>query len=164
MAQTLVKKVRRNPVLTFGVTGGGFGLLFVLAAPIRGWLAGRGFTLPTGSLWLLVVGGFLGGSLLAWLLWELLGGERSSVRGTVTGALVGLLALPVPFYLIEIALVVTGENLFEPLPEASPVVRLLSDLLLFLLTPLLLGAIGLIPTYGGTIILGALVGYLLARD
>lgn len=164
MAQPLLKRVRRHPVLTFGVAGGGFGLMFILAAPIRSWLAGQGFTLPTGTLWVLVVGGFLGGSLLAWLLWERLGGERSSFRGTVVGVLVGLLALPVPFYIIEIVLILMGENLFDPLPEASPVVQLLSDLLLFLLTPLLLGAIALIPTYGGTILLGALVGYLLAHN
>jgi hypothetical protein len=162
--QRLLTSVRSHSVLAFGVAGGGFGLLFILAAPIRSWFAGQGFTLPTGSLWVFVAGGFIGGSLLAWLLWERLGGARSSIRGTAVGALVGLLALPVPFYMIEIVLVVSGETLFESLPGASPVVQLLSDLLLFLLTPLLLGTIGLIPTYGGTIVLGGLVGFLLAHD
>ncbi|MCD2200613.1 MULTISPECIES: hypothetical protein [unclassified Halobacterium] len=164
MYQTFLKRVRRHPVLTFGAAGGGFALLFVLLEPIRSVLSGQGLPLPSGSLWLLVVGGFLGGSLLAWLLWERLGGEWSPIRGTAVGALVGLLALPVPFYVLEIALVVLGENVFEPLPGASPVVQLLSDSLLFLLTPLLLGALGLIPTYGGTVVVGALVGYLLAHD
>ncbi|WP_353633296.1 hypothetical protein ABSL23_00810 (plasmid) [Halobacterium sp. NMX12-1] len=164
MAQTLLKLARRNPAWTFAVTGGGFALAFVLLAPVRAFLAGRGFAPPAGLLWLFVVGGFLGGYLLARLFWGRLDGARSPSRGTLVGALVGLLALPVPFYVLELALVVARGNPFEPVAGASPLVQALSDLLLFVLTPILLGALGLIPTYGGTVLVGALVGYLLARE
>ncbi|WP_226012181.1 hypothetical protein [Halomicrobium salinisoli] len=155
---------RQYPAPTFGLAGGGFALVFILVGPVRSWIAGRGFTPPSGLLWLFVVGGVLGGSLLASLLWERLGGERSSRRGAVVGALVGLLALPVPFYVLELALVAAEGVPFEPLPGASPLVQALSALLLLVVTPLFLGALGLLPTYGGTVLIGALVGYLLARD
>lgn len=164
MDTRLLERVRRSPVLTFGGAGGGFALLFILSDSIRGFLAGQGFLLPSSLLWLFVVGGFLGGTLFAWLLWGRLGGNRSPRRGAGVGALIGLLSLPVPFYVLEIALIVAQGNPFEPLPGASPLVQALSDLALFLLTPIILGALGLIPTYGGAIVLGAIVGYILAAD
>ncbi|CQH63445.1 uncharacterized protein HHUB_4083 (plasmid) [Halobacterium hubeiense] len=164
MAQTALQLARRNPAWTFGLTGGGFALAFILLAPVRAFLAGRGFSPPPGLLWLFVVGGFLGGYLLARLLWGRLGGAGSPSRGTLVGALVGLLSLPVPFYALEVAVVVARGNPFEPVAGASPFVQALSDLLLFVLTPILLGVLGLIPTYGSTVALGAFVGYLLARE
>ncbi|WP_237560336.1 hypothetical protein [Halolamina sediminis] len=111
-----------------------------------------------------VVGGFFGRAALARLLWGRLGGEKSPTRGALVSALVGLLALPVPFYLFELGLVLVGEGVFEPLPNASPVMQLLSDLLLFLFVPIFLDALGLIPTYGGTVVVGALVDALLAGE
>jgi hypothetical protein len=155
---------RRHPVGTFGVAGGVFALLFILAAPVRSLLAGRGFTLPSGILWLFVVGGLLGGALLAWLLWERLGGGGSPPRGATVGALVGLLALPVPFYVLELALVAVSGIPFEPQPGASPLVQALTDLVLLLVVPVFLGALGLLPTFGGTVVVGALVGYVLAHE
>jgi len=163
MSRTVLERLRRHPALTFGAAGGGFALLFVLSAPVRALLAGQGFAAPPGLSWLLVAGGFLGGAALARLLWGRLGGEESPARGALVGGVVGLLALPVPFYLFELGLVLVGEGVFEPLPNASPVMQLLSDLLLFLFVPIFLGALGLIPTYGGTVVVGALVGSLLAQ-
>ncbi len=151
-------------MLTFGFAGGGFALLFILVAPVQNLLAGRGFSPPSGLLWLFVVGGALGGALLASLLWRRLGGEGSPRRGAAVGALVGLLALPVPFYIFEIALVVVRGVPFESQPGASPVVQLLTDTVLLLVVPLFLGALGLLPTFGTTVVIGAIVGYVLARD
>jgi hypothetical protein len=163
MARSAADAARRNPALTFGVAGAGFALAFVLSEPVLDAVAGRGFAAPSPFLSLFVVGGFLGGAFVARLLWGRLDGDRSPVRGAGVGALVGLLALPVLFYGLELALVVVDGNPFEPLPGASPGVQLGSDLLMFLLAPLLLGALGLVVTYGGTVIVGACVGYLLAR-
>lgn len=164
MDNWFLERIRRDPVVAFGAAGGGFALLFILSNSIQTFLAGQGFPMPDRLLWLFVVGGTLGGALLAWLLWGRLGGGRSRRRGAGVGALIGLLSLPVPFYILEIALIVVQGNPFEPLPGASPIVQALSDLALFLLTPIFLGVLGLIPTYGGTIVLGALVGILLATD
>lgn len=164
MRRNVLRGARGNPALTFGIAGGGFALLYILSEPIQGVLAGRGFTPPSAFLLLFVVGGFLGGALVARLLWGRLDGERSPVRGAGVGALVGLLALPVLFYVLELALVAVDGNPFEPIPGASPGIQLGSDLLMFLLAPLFLGALGLIVTYGATVGVGALVGYLLARE
>ncbi|WP_122089193.1 hypothetical protein [Halalkalicoccus subterraneus] len=164
MAWEPLAVARWHPVRTFGATGGVFALLFILTESVQNLLAGRGFSLPSGFLWLFVVGGVLGGALLAWLLWERLGAERSPRRGAAVGALVGFLALPVPFYILELALVVAQGIPFEPQPGVSPLVQLLTDFVLLPLVPLFLGALGLLPTYGGTVVIGALVGYLLARE
>ncbi|KKF39466.1 hypothetical protein FK85_28350 [Halorubrum saccharovorum] len=164
MRRDVLGTARRHPALTFGMAGGGFALLYILSEPVLDALGGQEFTAPSAFLLLFVVGGFLGGALVAWLLWERLGGERSPIRGAGIGALVGLLAMPVVFYFLELALVVVDGNPFEPLPGATPGIQLGSDLLMFLLAPLLLGALGVIVTYGGTVIVGALVGFLLARE
>ncbi|MFC6735700.1 hypothetical protein [Halolamina salina] len=50
------------------------------------------------------------------------------------------------------------------MPNASPLTQLLSDLLSFLFVPIVLGALGVVPTYGGTVVVGALVGSLLASE
>nr|WP_272931434.1 hypothetical protein [Halobacterium noricense] len=150
--------------MTFGCAGGVFALLFLFAAPVGDFLAGRAFSPPSGLLWLFVVGGLLGGGLLAQLLWGRLGGARSPRRGAAVGGLVGLLALPVPFYVLELAYLAVRGNPFEGESGASPIVQALTDLLSFIFVPLFLGALGALVTFGSTVVVGALVGYVLARD
>ncbi|RDI71922.1 hypothetical protein [Halopelagius longus] len=153
---------RQHPSLTFGVAGGTFAVLFVAVATAQRIASGEGY-LPSGPEVLLVLGGFVGGALLARVLWTRLGGTESPLRGAVVGALVGLFAMPVPMYLLEFALVVVDGMPFEAVPGMSPWMQVGSDLLLLLATPLLLAAFGLVATYGGTVVVGAATGYLLAR-
>ncbi|GGL54444.1 hypothetical protein [Halocalculus aciditolerans] len=162
MQQWASAVARRRPELAFGLAGGAFALLFVLTDAARGLLAGEPVTPPSGTLWLLVLGGFAGGALLAALLWRRLGGARSRGRGVVVGALVGLLALPVPFYILEVGVLLVSGNPFGPHPGGLTPLVVLSDAAAFLVVPLFLGALGLIPTYGGTVVVGAAVGLLLA--
>ncbi|MFC6827213.1 hypothetical protein [Halopelagius fulvigenes] len=157
------KTARRHPSLTFGLAGGLFAFLFVAWATLEQLADGPGGYAPSGPGVIIVLGGFVGGALLARLLWTRLGAAKSPVKGTVVGALIGLLAMPVPMYLLEFALVVVDGMPFEAVPGMSPWMRVGSDLLLLLATPLLLAVFGLIVTYGGTVVVGAATGYLLAR-
>lgn len=50
-------------MLIVGVVGGGFAISCILSGPIQSALAGCGFILSFGLLWLVVVGGSLGGPL-----------------------------------------------------------------------------------------------------
>ncbi|ELZ31082.1 hypothetical protein C474_09614 [Halogeometricum pallidum JCM 14848] len=152
---------RRRPSVTFGVAGGVSALVFVAVATAQRAAGGGGY-LPSGPEMLIVGGGALGGALLARVLWTRLGGAKSPLRGAAVGALVGLLAMPVPMYLLEFALVVVDGMPFEAVPGVSPWMQVGSDLLLLLVTPLLLAAFGLVVTYGGTVVVGAVTGYLLA--
>lgn len=152
---------RRHPSTAFGLAGGLFALLFVLAASLRELLDGR--YAPSSVEGALVVGGFVGGALLARLLWRRLGGADSPLRGAAVGALIGLLALPVPMYLLELGVIAFEGLDFDPLPGASPWMRAAAYAFVLVATPLALGALGVIPTRGGTILVGAVTGYLLVR-
>ncbi|ESP88385.1 hypothetical protein [Candidatus Halobonum tyrrellensis] len=156
---SLPAAVRRHPSATFGVVGGLFALAYLLAAS-DGPVDDR---LPVGPEAFLVVGGFLGGALVSWALWGRLGAADSPRRGAAAGALVGLLALPVPFYLLELGVIAFEGSLFDPGPGSSPLARAAEHLFLLVGTPLLLGAFGLVVTCGGTVVAGAAAGYLLAR-
>ena len=159
--RSLSVPARRHPSLTFGLVGGSFALLFVLTASARE-LVGGGYV-PSGPEAGLVVGGFVGGVLLARLLWVRLDATRSPRRGAAVGALIGLLALPIPFYLLELGVVALDGPTFDSLSGANPWTTPLRYALLLVVTPLLLGALGLFVTRGGTVLLGAATGYLLAR-
>lgn len=161
MTHDVPTAARRHPSATFGVAGGVFALGFLLAASADRVTAGE--YVPSGPEAVLVVGGVAGGALLARLLWGRLDAARSPLRGAAVGALVGLLALPVPFFLLELGLIAVDGVPFDPRPGAPPLPEALRYAFLLLATPLLLGAVGLIPTYAGTVVVGALTGYLLAR-
>ena len=158
---------RRHPSLTFGVSGGAFALLFLLVASAPDLF--RGDYAPSGVEAALIVGGFAGGFLLARALWARLDGARSPVRGAAVGGLIGLLALPVPMYLLELgAVALTGLEALNGVPldpgsGAPSWMRAVEYAFLLLVTPLALGALGLIATRGGTVVVGAVTGYLLAR-
>ncbi|SFH01319.1 hypothetical protein SAMN04488063_3590 [Halopelagius inordinatus] len=152
---------RRHPSLTFGLAGGTFALVFVAWATVT--QSADGGYLPSGPEVLLVLGGFVGGAVVARLLWTRLDGADSPLRGVAVGALIGLLAMPVPMYLLEFVLVAVDGVPFEASPEASPWMQAGSDLLLLLVTPLFLAVLGLVVTYGATVVVGAATGYLLAR-
>lgn len=162
--RSLPASARRHPSATFGAVGGLFALLFVLvaSAPRVGPIPGGDYAFSQPEA-VLVAGGFVGGALVSWALWTRLGGDRSPRRGAAVGALVGLLALPVPFYLLELALVAVDGVPFDPRPAATPAMRMAESVFLIVVTPLLLGTVGLVVTYGGTVIVGSVTGYLLAR-
>lgn len=159
--QLSAASARRHPSATFGLVGGSFALLFVLAASLRELLDGR--YAPSSVEAALVGGGFVGGALLARLLWARLGGAESPLRGAAVGALIGLLALPVPMFLLELGVIALDGLPFDPRPGASPWMQAVSYAFVLVATPLALGALGIIPTRGGTILVGAVTGYLLAR-
>ena len=152
---------RRHPSLTFGLSGGLFALLFVVAASARQLLDGQ--FAPSGPETGLVVGGFVGGALVARLLWARLDAPSSPLRGAAVGALIGLLALPVPMYVLELGVVAFDGIPFDPRPGATPWAQVARYAYLLLATPLILGAVGVFVTRGGTVVLGAATGYLLAR-
>lgn len=161
---SLPTAARRHPSSAFGLAGGLFALALVAApASLRGLAAGGGLGSPSAVDALLVAGGFLGGALLARLLWTRLDGVRSPRRGAAVGALIGLLALPVPVYLLELGSVVAGGVPADLLPGTGSPRRAATYLLLLLVTPFLLGALAAVITRGGTVLVGAAVGYLLAR-
>ncbi|REA02115.1 hypothetical protein DEQ92_14555 [Haloferax sp. Atlit-6N] len=160
----LLAAARRRPSMTFALAGGAFALWYVLADPVVALLTGGDPAAPAAPMAVLVAGGFLGGGLLASLLWRRLGGANSRVRGALVGGLVGLLALPVPMYLLELAVVVSAGNPFEASPGAGAVSALVETVLLFLVVPLLLGALGVIATLGGTVVVGAATGLALAWE
>lgn len=113
----------QHPELSFGVGGGAFARLIFMVGPVQRLLAGRGIFLPSGQLWKLVVEGVIGRYLLAWMLWWQLGAERSPRRGASVGALSGLLALPVPFFVIELFVIAFSGIPFEPIPGASLLIQ-----------------------------------------
>ncbi|ELZ65687.1 hypothetical protein C5B91_08600 [Haloferax sp. Atlit-10N] len=164
MGHPLLAAARRRPSMTFALAGGAFALWYVLADPVVALLTGGDPAVPSGPMVVLVAGGFLGGGLLASLLWRRLGGANSRVRGALVGGLVGLLALPVPMYLLELAVVVMEGSPFEASAGAGPVSALVETVILFLVVPLLLGALGVIATLGGTVVVGAATGLVLAWE
>ena len=150
---------RRHPSATFGLAGGLFALSYLLVA--SGWSFGD--RPPPRPEAVLVVGGFVGGALVSWALWTRLGAPDSPRRGAAVGSLVGLLALPVPFYLLELGVIAFDGPPFDPGPGASPWARAAEHPFPLLVTPVFLGVVGLAVTYGGTVIVGAATGHLLAR-
>lgn len=95
----LAAAARWHPSATFGLVGGQFALPSILTAsdgPI-------GDRLPTEPETIPVVGGVVGGALVSWALRTRLGATDSPRRGAVVGAPAGPLALPVPFPLLELA-------------------------------------------------------------
>ena len=154
---------RRHPSLTFGISGALFTLLFVVTGSVRQLAEGGEFSPPSSVEAVLVVGGFVGGALVSRVLWRRLGGAESPLRGALVGALIGLLALPVPMYLLEFTTVALEGIPFDPQPGMHPWRYALDYLFLLLAVPLVLGGLGVIVTRGGTVIVGALTGYLLAR-
>ena len=158
---SLSAPARRHPSLTFGLAGGSFALLFVLAASASELVDG-GYV-PSGPEAGLVVGGFVGGVLLTRVLWVRLDATRSPLRGAAVGALIGLLALPVPIYLLELGVVALDGPTFDSQLGANSWTTPLQYAFLLVATPLLLGAIGLFATRGGTVLVGGVTGYLLAR-
>ena len=154
---------RRHPTSTFGLAGGAFALPLVAATSARQLAAGRGVSAPSGLEATLVVGGFVGAALVAQLLWARLGAAESPLRGTAVGGLIGLLALPGPMYLLEFTTLALDGIPFDPRPGATPWMQAGSYLFLLVAAPLVLGAIGITPTRGGTILVGAATGYVLAR-
>ncbi|ELZ55977.1 MULTISPECIES: hypothetical protein [unclassified Haloferax] len=161
---SVLAAARRRPSLTFALAGGAFALWYVLAEPVVALLTGGDPAVPSGPMAVLVAGGFLGGGLLASLLWRRLGGPNSRVRGALVGGLVGLLALPVPMYLLEFAVVVMEGSPFEAPVGMGPMAALARGVVLFLVVPLLLGALGVIATLGGTVVVGAATGLALAWE
>ncbi|MBC9986879.1 hypothetical protein E4P24_10970 [Haloferax sp. AS1] len=161
---SVLAAARRRPSLTFALAAGAFALWYVLAEPVVALLTGGDRAVPSGPMAVLVAGGFLGGGLLASLLWRRLGGPTSRPRGALVGGLVGLLALPVPMYLLELAVVVMEGSPFEAPVGMGPVAALARSVALFLVVPLFLGALGVIATLGGTIVVGAATGLALAWE
>jgi len=67
-------------------------------------------------------------------------------------------------YLLELAVVVMEGSPFEAPVGMGPVAALARSVALFLVAPLFLGALGVIATLGGTVVVGAATGLVLAWE
>ena len=67
-------------------------------------------------------------------------------------------------YLLELAVVVMEGSPFEAPVGMGPVAALARSVALFLVVPLFLGALGVIATLGGTVVVGAATGLVLAWE
>lgn len=70
---------RQHSSLTFGIVGGPFALLSARLVAARDLVTGSTFYVPS-SVEVALSGGFIGGALVAWLLWQRLGGIASPLR------------------------------------------------------------------------------------
>lgn len=168
-------------IVAFVGEGSGFGEMifpenaaYVLAGLLGGMVAGylRGDSMRAGAYaggTVGIIGGIV--TLLATSVvyagvgaWAIpIAGLVFVIPGIVGGALIGLLALPVPFYLAKAVVIPFAGNPFGQQLSSVTWMQALSYVFLVLVTPLAIGAIAIVVTRGGTILVGATTGYLFAR-